>query len=153
MRTCPFCGSSNVTVISEIKSEKREENILSFLQALAAIILFVGGIMFIVLSADSGTAINYVLSGKANIAELLGISASLIADISVLNIIWKILKIAFWVIVITGILKLFLPYKVYSVDKHVCCDCEHKWEFNKIPYVQLNQNLNDRGNQNAEQKN
>lgn len=128
MIKCPKCGSEHVSIITEIKTEKREESILSFIQAIATIVCFTSIIYFIIFASISSDAISYLIEGKANIAAALNISSSLIDEIYHLYNIWKTTKISFLIILGTIISRLFLPQDINSSTKCICHECEHNWE-------------------------
>lgn len=125
---CPFCGSSNITVISEIKSKKHNSEILKTLQYILGIIILLMSVSILINSNKSFEAIEYIINGKASIAETLDISAQLVSNIAYYSIYLKILKACIYSILILGIVRIILPYQIYSTEKFICIECRHKWD-------------------------
>ena len=140
MIKCPKCGSEHTIVITEVKSEKDKSSLLTFITVISGFILVIVGFLFLTMLSNNTEAIIYLLDGKADIAETLDISASLLSSILAIRAMWKVVKFFFITIVITAIIQKLMPYKTYSVHKRICNECNNQWY---LP----DQNNNQNGNQ------
>lgn len=132
MIKCPKCGSEHISIVTEVKSEKQEEWIISFIQTFAILIFIISAIAFLIHGFNDLNTFSYILEGKADIATTLDLSAGLLSDILFLNNIWKVTKTSFLIVFITGIIKLLLPYRTYSERQYICNKCEHEWKRNNV---------------------
>ena len=130
MIKCPKCGSEHVSIVTEIKSEKKEEIIISIIQAISFITCLITIFCFIGISIKSFDALIYFIK-NSNIESLINISEELIKDIQNLNLIYKITKISFFTILITTTIKLLIPYTYNSKEKCICHNCESQWNYTK----------------------
>ncbi len=151
MIKCPKCNSEHVSIVTEVKSERNINDGVKAIQIIAIALFLITFLLSFINIAINDDAFQYVFENSTK-AESTSITT---ANISTLNtsgqdfptpitgpqkkdtffegigniiITWNTAKITFITIVITSIIKVLSPHQVYSIEKCICHECEHKWK-------------------------